>query len=361
MRSKIIAIVIGIVFSVLLLEAGLQIYYRLTVHSWLWSYNAFHVTFIDEVPDRRQYALRKGFSDSRLKTTINSHGMRAPVDMPDPDRTAPVIVTLGDSKAFGSGVGDRESYAYVLNTILVSEGSPLQVVNAGVPSYNTRQSLDRFRIDVLPNYNVKLVILEAPFNDISLLTYYRENWDPDKTWADIRYRGYKAPLPLIQTSAIVFYAVKILNSRADDSPAQRAKDVNYSKYPDREMIADLKSELDIFLADCDNRSIPVILLPIDPFYYQTANTEKNPSLPLWNQNQQYVDLWRDNVTHYDDLLAELGRAHRSVHFLDTRKILDAADRSDLFIDAIHYSVKGNLVVAQAINELLKKERLTASQ
>jgi hypothetical protein len=356
-RVKVLATMISALVALLILEAGLQVYYRLTVHSWLWAYNAFHVTFIDEVADRRQYALRKGFSDSRIGVTINFTGFRAPAEWNEPGRETPVIAALGDSKSFGSGVGDKETYAYLLDRLLAQDGSQMRVVNAGVPSYNTRQAIDRFRIDVLPNYDVKTVVFHAAFNDISLLTYYRDKWDPDKTWADIRYKGFKPPLPVIQRLATFYFLTKLLTARTDESPVDRSKDVTYALYPDDAMIANLRAELNDFLTDCEARSISVVLLPIDPFYYQTANADRNENLFLWSQNRQYVDAWRGTIGHYDELLAEMARTHRNVYFLDTRRAMDENDRDKIFVDAVHYSATGNKIVAESLAALLKKEHI----
>ncbi len=358
-RKNILLSFISILVTLLVGEACLQIYYRWSMKSWLWNYNAFHVTFVAPVNDRRQYALRPGFADTQIGVTVNQKGLRAPAAMAEPDRQTPVVVSLGDSKAFGSGVRDEETYSFQLDQTLKSKGSALRAVNAGVASYNMRQALDRFRLDVLPNYTPAVVTLQATFNDISLLTYYREQWNPERTWADVRYAGFTPPLPVLQKLATVYYLNRAAASRTQKGGDSRSQDVMYQPFADEAMLANLRGEMESFIASCKEKSIPVVLLPIDPFYYQTANMEKNQTLPLWAQDQKYVELWRDMIAHYDGLLVELSDKHDLVYFFDTRKLMDATDRGKMYVDAFHYSPEGNRLVAEGLYELLSKENLLA--
>lgn len=353
--AKLALIVVSFLLTLAIGEVALQGYYRWTEQSWLWDYNAFHITYVQEVSDRRRYALRPGFSDNRIGVTINANGFRSPESLADPAPETPVIAVVGDSKAFGAGVRDDESYAYQLGRLLTDRPTPVAVVNGGVPSYNTRQAIDRFSIDILPRYNVKLVVFEAPFNDVALLSHYGDDWDTDKTWADLRFGDFAAPLPFSQRSAIVYYAARAWKRSNSISPSERSKSVLHQKVRGSSMISAVRSELDGLIRECEAKSIPIIFLPIDPFYYQTQNKERNGSLPLWNRNGVYADVWDENVRGYDDLLIELSKNHSSVHFLDTRQIFDELDRGELFTDAIHYSAKGNRLVAEGLEEMIKKD------
>lgn len=356
-RKNLLLSLFSILMTLVIGEGCLQLYYRWSMKSWLWQYNAFHATFVSPVSDRRQYALRPGFEDSQIGVTVNQKGFRAPSSMIEPDRQTPVVVSLGDSKAFGSGVRDEESYSYQLDQLLKSKGVPLRAVNAGVASYAMRQALDRFRIDVGPNYNPVVVTLQATFNDISLLTYYRERWNPDLTWADVRYAGFTPPLPMFQKLATFYYLNKALRERTEKSIDNRAKDAQFIGYSDEQMNANLRKEIGSFLDECKAKSIPVVLIPIDPFYYQTANLEKNPTLPLWAKNQQYVELWKGMITNYDNLLFELRDKHDLVYVFDARQMFDAIDRGPMYVDAFHYSAEGNRRVAEGLLKFLNDEGL----
>lgn len=357
-RKNLLLSLVSLLVTLIIGEACLQLYYRMTMKSWLWQYNAFHVTFVAPVADRRQYALRPGFADSQIGITVNQNGLRAPASMSEPAQTAPVIVALGDSKAFGAGVRDEETYPFQLDRILLEKGLTLRAINAGVASYNTRQALDRFQLDVLPHYKPALVTLQGAFNDISLLTYYREQWNPNRTWADVRFAGFNPPLPGFQKLATFYYLNQALAHRSQAKGADKGgQDVSYQAYPDEEMLANLRRELEAFLASSKEKSIPVVLIPIDPFYYQTSNTQKNAGLPLWAQNKQYVEMWQGMIKHYDDLLVELSDKHDLVYFFDARKLLDATDRGPMYVDAFHYSPEGNRRVAEGLYEFLNSQGL----
>ncbi len=357
-NKKLLLLLVSILLMLLIGEVCLQLVYRFTMKSWLWQYNAFHTTYMIPTDDRRQYTLRPGFADSQIGVTINGKGFRALSSLAEPEANTPIVALLGDSKAFGAGVRDEETYPFQLNQLLSENGRQIRAVNAGVSSYNTRQAIDRLTGDVVPNYRLSAVVFQAPFNDISLLTYYREQWNPDLTWANVRYAGFTPPLPVFQKFAAFYYVNRIVSQSAP-TPEIRSRDDDYRQYPDEAMIANLRRELTEFIAVCHQKSIPVVLIPVDPFYYQTVNFEKNRTLPLWTNNSRYAELWKDLVTHYDDLLIDLSRTNDGVYFFDTRKMLDEEDRGKMYIDYIHYSPAGNRRVAQGLYDFMGKNNLLA--
>lgn len=360
-RKNLLLLLFSTLLTLIVGEACLQLFYRMSMKSWLWQFNAFHVTFAMPVADRRQYALRPDFSDPQIGVSVNRKGFRSPPSTADIDAQTPVVVTLGDSKAFGSGVRDDETYAFYIDRLLQEKKPPFRAVNGGIASYNSRQAIDRFQIDVLPNYKPAVVVFQGAFNDISLLSYYRENWNPDRTWADIRFAGFQPPLPMFQKVATFYYINKIVTQRSQQTFDNTGKDVTYQAFPDEAMLANLRNEMQAFLALCESKSIPVVLMPIDPFYYQTANTEKNPTLPLWAQNSQYVEMWKEMIRHHDDLLFELSGKNDLVYFFDSRKVFDGTDRSNLYVDAFHYSPEGNRLLAEKIYEFLNEKNLLAAK
>src|SRR5262249_19311704 len=169
------------VISLTLGETALQITYRVENGRWLPSdVLGFRVGYTAPVIDRREFALRAGFRDAT--TTINAYGFRGRAVPPG----APAVVAvLGESVPVGYVTSDDDTYPDLLDRLFRDHHRAERVVNAGVPSYNFRQALDRYRIDVRPRYKPEVVVLQAA-NDISLLTEYRERWTPDVTWATMR-------------------------------------------------------------------------------------------------------------------------------------------------------------------------------
>src|SRR5262249_25311936 len=146
---------------------------------WLWENSAFRIGYTQPVEDRRQYTLRPRYEDAKIGLSIDADGFRKTV--PDKTKDRLLIVCLGDSVPFGAGVRDEETYPSSLAAKLAASKADVGVLNAGVASYNLRQSFDRLRKDVFAHYpsnRILLVTVEAA-NDISLLTYYGSNWDPD--------------------------------------------------------------------------------------------------------------------------------------------------------------------------------------
>jgi len=97
---------------------------------------------------------------------INSDGFRdREFSIEKPDNTFRIIV-LGDSNTFGQGVEIEETYSKVLENKLNSIGDRnYEVMNFGVPAYNTQDEVEFFK-DVGLKYNPDLVIVGFFANDL---------------------------------------------------------------------------------------------------------------------------------------------------------------------------------------------------
>lgn len=84
---------------------------------------------------------------------------------PEGEVDRPKIVAFGDSLTAGFGLTEKESYPYLLQKRLESDGFSYEVVNAGVSGDTSLGGLER--IDwVLEEKNVKILILELGANDL---------------------------------------------------------------------------------------------------------------------------------------------------------------------------------------------------
>ena len=108
---------------------------------------------------------------------INSHGTRGP----DFDKIKPVgttrIISMGDSRTFGWGVSDEETYSALLETLLhdrLGSQPKVEVINAGVNSWSYPQMYAYFRYYGL-TYQPDYVILGAA----NTWTQFTEGADPD--------------------------------------------------------------------------------------------------------------------------------------------------------------------------------------
>jgi lysophospholipase L1-like esterase len=90
---------------------------------------------------------QQGWIDEGL-VTVNAQGFRSrtPTALPKPEGRFR-IVTLGDSVAIGMGVADDETFSAQMERLLRQRfpGRDLEVVNLGVPGYDTRQEVGLLR------------------------------------------------------------------------------------------------------------------------------------------------------------------------------------------------------------------------
>ncbi len=95
-------------------------------------------------------------------TTSNAE---RPLKTPAAQANRPKIVAFGDSLTAGFGLTERESYPYLLQEQLNTDGYDFEVVNAGVSGDTSLGGLER--IDwVLEQDNVQVLILELGANDL---------------------------------------------------------------------------------------------------------------------------------------------------------------------------------------------------
>jgi GDSL-like Lipase/Acylhydrolase family len=118
-----------------------------------------------------RFSATKGYELSPGEGEINSAGLR--------DREYPVakpaatfrIVAIGDSFTFGAGVKQGETYPKrleaMLNERLGGKGTTFEVLDAGVPGYNTYQELIHLR-EVGLKFNPDLIVLGFTLSDAEL-------------------------------------------------------------------------------------------------------------------------------------------------------------------------------------------------
>jgi hypothetical protein len=225
--------------------------------------------------------------------------------------------------------------------ILQERGYGVQVLNAAVPSYNLRQSFDRLALEVFPRFSsVELIVVQAA-NDVSLATQYGDAWTADTTWAPKIRNNYFA------WSALAYY---IGNLAIGDRQMQDAVE-------GRKMVGSVAADVRSQIRRYEQRGIPLIVVSVDPFYYQIANLERNRKLVLYERYAHYIPLWGALTRQFNDQLADLISRESTGHFLDTRKAMDAAGREDKYLDYIHLTPQGSQFVAEQIADLIQKRRL----
>jgi len=134
------------------------------------------------------YGLKPGFTrEGEPLRTTNSLGFRGPeVVVPKPEGVYR-IVCLGGSTTYSDAVADDETYPIVMEAML-RERHPdrnIEVVNAGVPSYTTAESLANFAFRCIELEPDAIVVYHAandyrPRNYVNFepsYFHYRKVWD----------------------------------------------------------------------------------------------------------------------------------------------------------------------------------------
>ena len=350
-KKEFLLLTVSIIVAVCCAEVLAQAVFRLRNGYWLFSKETFRIGYAIPVKDRRQYSLRPGYSDEKKSIHINEFGFRGPVIPFDSKR---IGVALGDSIPFGIYVKDTQSYPYLLDELMVKNGSGARVLNAGVPSYNLRQSFDRFKYDVAGRYRAISWATVQAANDISLFIQYKERYGPDLTWADAKLKRTWSWFGILKrNSALCQYLDTDLRSLS-------RKQKNH--FPPDKMIKNVENTLDEYLKFFSDKGIAVILLPADPFYYQLKDTDKNGALSRWQLYKRNIMNWRGIIDPFNEALreaAESGR-YKNVYFFDTREIMDREDRDKMYMDFIHYSPEGNRLVAEGLYRFLSDKGLIES-
>jgi lysophospholipase L1-like esterase len=112
--------------------------------------------------------VRGMFLDTEIK--VNAQGFRGPPVPQDPAPGTIRVVGLGDSIAFGWGVRDDDTFLAYIRKRFRDEhpsGLRLDVVNLGVPGYNTHQEVEAFVTRGI-SYHPDLVLLFLCDNDDEL-------------------------------------------------------------------------------------------------------------------------------------------------------------------------------------------------
>ncbi len=162
--GNIYAFIISAMLAILCVEVGLRL-----VNPWgidFFHSMPYHMQGMVDHP-QLGYAHPKSVSytlgSNRIE--LNSHGLR---DEEIPYSKTPAekrILVLGDSVAFGWGVGQGETFSDYMEQMLREQTADIwQVINAGVNGYNTEQEATFLRIEGM-RYGPNIVILVYVRND----------------------------------------------------------------------------------------------------------------------------------------------------------------------------------------------------
>ena len=218
--GRIALVVAGLLISGLLLEIGVRFYLR----HWLSenslerlrnlgesadvqvrsSHPLAHIIRLSDKPSL-VYELKPNldleFGHRRVVT--NADGLRESRDYPRERSPRSVrIIGVGDSGMFGWNVEQDEDYLSVLEQTLEARGDGVryEVLNFGVPGYNTQLEVETVRVKGLA-YAPDVVIIAWCDNDYSLPFFFYQNGDFSRTDVSFLYTLVFAPERLPELTA----------------------------------------------------------------------------------------------------------------------------------------------------------------
>jgi lysophospholipase L1-like esterase len=110
--------------------------------------NGYQRSLYTRGPSRElAYLLRPGLETTQfgIPVRVNRFGLRGPEIAPAPAPGVRRVLMLGDSLMFGTGLAEAETLSSAVQARLNADGPPLyEVLNAGVPGYNTGSEVRLF-------------------------------------------------------------------------------------------------------------------------------------------------------------------------------------------------------------------------
>lgn len=322
-----------IISSMIMLVIG-EISLRIYVNHQLKKKDPIYPIFETINNSKRAYRLKANSKIHAYK--INTMGFRNPEFNIDKDDKTFRIISLGDSIAFGMGVKSQEKIlSRVLEELLNEErgNRRFQVINAGVPGYNTFQKY-LYLIEELIHYNPDFVFLNFCLNDADPIEL--ENETQTLLTLPHNLKDYNLSLRIIinQSYLLRFIKSKILEIH----PKLRNMAINkriYEKEWD-----DMKGYLLKMNELLKDMNIPFMIV-LFPWQVQLANeynsieTNKDLSFFLNKHNIDYLDLF-----------------HR---------LQDNKDAILFFKDGVHPTEIGHRIAAEEIFRQLKEKYRLCTQ
>jgi lysophospholipase L1-like esterase len=258
---------------------------------------------------------------------INSQGTRGPEFQPAKPSNTLRIVSLGDSRTFGWGLSDAETYSRVLETLLQQQLGParkVEVINAGVNAWSFPQMTAFFRERALP-YHPDYVVV----GDANLWTQFSEKNSPEfvrKFMLRVRLKN------LLRRLALYHYFVEVKLSdvyqryRVKFVPVDPAQDTLFKEQQQKDPDAFFRNAIEqLCTVALSNRVVPILM------YLPTQDETNRPM--------------QKNLRAAKEQLAR----KFNVPFLDLSPGLKETGKA-LYLDAdpVHFNADGNQIIGRRL-------------
>ncbi len=114
-----------------------------------------------------QFSVKNPDSGQRVRVAVNSLGLRGAEPVIPKPRSTFRVLCLGDDSTFAGVTADGETFCAVLQKQLAGRiGSPVEVINAGIPDYCPLLSYLQFRHELL-SLQPDLIVLNFDMSDVA--------------------------------------------------------------------------------------------------------------------------------------------------------------------------------------------------
>jgi lysophospholipase L1-like esterase len=302
------------------------------------------------------YMLRPNFHSSRF--SHNSYGFRGPSFSIEKPSGTLRIVLMGASTVYGVAVGDEETSAVQLENRLhtLLPGRQAEVLNAGVPGWNSRETLMNLRLRVL-TLRPDIVVIVDGRNEVfpQLFNNYQEDYSHyRKVGYQFRNSNYTHKLLFRVSHLFMLVATsgrgRLGFSQCEENPAYGS--IRYENLPtDDELLQNANDnrrteifrhnlEQEIQLASEQN--IQVILSTI-PFY------PKGYSSDVLRGNQRTLPVISNWVAGNNEITRTVARKWR-VALVDANATLS---QPEFLVDDCHFNPRGEQAFADLILDAIK--------
>jgi len=287
------------------------------------------------VDSRRGFALVPGYANRQFQ--VNSHGFRGE-ELPSDIENHFVVLAAGESTTFGWGVDHGDDYPTQLQEMLAAAGvtsRPVTVINAGVPSYSSSQTL-LYLQEILPQRKPDLVLVSILWNDVWFATL--SNWYPDVL-------VFQQPVGwrrvLLNHSAL--YRRLTIQPPPQGNPVDLPNDAALDQY--QENIRQL-------IATCRRFDCPLAFVqpPFDGDHLPETGIN-----PFGHVRFSKAFLVQTAEQFLARLAAEADR--HNVPVIDHRLSLKDLHQKELFLDLLHPTPQGNALMARDVAAALQEHRL----
>jgi lysophospholipase L1-like esterase len=262
---------------------------------------------------------------------INSHGTRGPEFQSQKPPNTYRVLSLGDSRTFGWGLSESETYSDQLQHLLrnkLGPGRKFEVINAGVNAWSYPQMLVYFR-DAASNYHPDVVLLA----EANLWTQFSEKNSPEFVKQFLRRVRLKN---LLRRFAVYHYVVEVRlkafyeRHRTKFIPVDPQQDVLFKAQQQSEPEAVFRSAIEELCRIAQQQGVKPVLL-----YLPSLDEARATNAPM------VLRVKRDLSRKFNVPLVDL-----------TPEAKAGGNELYLEADPVHFNAAANAIIAQKLFEIV---------